>query len=117
MLSCINNTNSMSACNQHSESIVHMACRRSSIEVVEFMLMNGAVLDIVDDRGRNPLHDACWSIEPRFEVASLVMDTNLNLIMQSDCRGASPLAYVPKDHWIDWCAFLFHQKDKYWAMK
>ena len=50
----------MSACNRFSESIVHIACRRSDYEVVEYIVKNGGDCCIVDDYGRTPLHDACW---------------------------------------------------------
>jgi hypothetical protein len=47
---------SMSACNRFSESIVHMACRRAELDVVQFILTHGGDVNIVDDYGRTPLH-------------------------------------------------------------
>jgi hypothetical protein len=32
-----------------------------------------------------------------------------------DSRGYNPLQYVHRDHWLQWCAFLFHHRDKYWS--
>jgi hypothetical protein len=104
----------MSACNRFSESIVHMACRRSNFEVAEYILANGGDCDIVDDFGRTPLHDACWRIEPRFDIVTLLLDRNVDLLRTVDVRGATPLKYIRSEHWLQWCAYLFHQKDKYW---
>lgn len=105
---------SMSACNRFKESIVHMAARRAELDVVEFILDHGADLTIVDDYGRTPLHDACWRPEPRFDIVTLIMDRHLDLVRYSDKRGSIPLKYVREEHWVQWCAYLYHQREKYW---
>lgn len=105
----------MTACNRFSESIVHMACRRASAEVVQFLIAHDAEIDIVDDYGRTPLHDACWRPEPRFDIVTLLLDANLDLLRYQDARGFVPLQYVREDHWLHWCAYLFNQIEKYWA--
>lgn len=106
---------SLTACNKFSESIMHMACRRSNFEVVKFMIDNGANILIVDDYGRTPLHDACWRAEPRFDIVTLLLDKNLEILRMTDVRGSCPLNYVREEHWVHWCAYFFHQKEKYWA--
>jgi hypothetical protein len=106
---------SLSACNRFSESIVHMACRRSSIEVIKFLLDNGADITISDDYGRTPLHDACWRPEPCFDIVALLLNHNLDLLRFQDVRGFIPLHYVREEHWLQWCAFFFNQIEKYWA--
>ena len=106
---------SMSACNKFSESIVHMACRKASFEVAEYVLHSGGDCTIVDDYGRTPLHDACWRMEPRFDIVTLLLDTNLELLRLVDIRGATPLKYVRQEHWVHWCAYFHHQKEKYWV--
>lgn len=106
---------SMTACNRFSESIVHMACRRASAEIVQFLITHDAEIDIVDDYGRTPLHDACWRPEPRFDIVTLLLDANLDLLRYQDARGFIPLQYVREDHWLHWCAYLFNQIEKYWA--
>lgn len=83
--------------------------------MVEFMLEHGADLTIVDDYGRTPLHDACWRPEPCFEVVTLILDSNLDLIRSYDVRGSIPFHYVREEHWVQWCAYLFNQVEKYWA--
>ena len=107
----------MSACNKFSESIIHMACRRSEFEIVEFIIANGGDISIVDDYGRTVLHDACWRSEARFDIATMILDFKIDLLFQLDARGFPPLQYVPQELWIHWCAYLFHQKEKYWPIK
>lgn len=104
----------MSACNKFSESIIHMACRRADLDVVEFILTHGGNLDIIDDYGRTPLHDACWRIEPRFDIVTMILDINIDLIRFADKRGSIPVHYVRQEHWMQWCAYFYHQREKYW---
>lgn len=111
-----NRGKSMSACNSHSESIVHIACRRSEFEIVEFMLENGADNNIIDDCGRNVLHDCCWRSEPQFDVLTLLLDSNLHLLHMADIRGSNPLNYVRREHWFHYCAYFWHQQERYWAV-
>jgi ankyrin repeat protein len=104
----------MSACNKFGESIVHIALRRGSMELVDFMLQHGADPGIVDDYGRVPLHDACWRPEPRFDIVTLLLDRNVDSLRMLDARGYSPLKYVREQHWVHWCVFLFHMTERFW---
>ena len=106
----------MLACNIYSESMIHMACRRSDLTTVNYILSHGADLRGIDDFGRTPLHDACWRATPRFDIVTLLLDIDPDLILTVDIRGSTPLSYVRKEHWLQWCAFLFHQKDRYWSV-
>jgi len=109
---------SMRACNKFCESILHMACRRSEFSVVQFLLNDDTNIQEswpVDDFGRTPLHDACWRPEPRFDVVTLLLDRDVDLLRMEDVRGSTPLSYVHEEHWLAWCAFFFHQKEKYWT--
>lgn len=92
-----------------------MACRRSSVDIVQYLISHHADIDIVDDYGRTPLHDACWRPEPRFDIVTLLLDNNLDLLRYCDVRGFVPLHYVREEHWLQWCAYLFNQIEKYWA--
>jgi len=107
----------MSACNQYSESIVHMACRRSDYNIVEYLLQCGGDVQIVDDFGRTPLHDACWRPEPRFDIVTLLLDKNASLLQLTDSRGSTPLNYVREADWLQWCAYIFYQKERYWGIQ
>jgi ankyrin repeat protein len=108
---------SMCACNKFSESIIHMACRRSDFAVVDFILSHGGNETMVDDFGRTPLHDACWRSEPGLDIVTILLDRNPDLLRYADRRGASPLSYVREEDWLEWCAFLFFQKDRYWPIQ
>ena len=106
----------LTACNRYGESIVHMACRRSDFNIVEYVLDNIEEQCLIDDYGRTPLHDACWRSEPRFDIVTLLLDKNINLLRFQDVRGSNPLNYVREEHWLQWCAYFFHQKEKYWKI-
>eukprot|EP01041_Mallomonas_annulata_P008647 gene8647-17839_t len=107
---------SMMACNKFGESVLHLACRRATPEVVKYILANGGNLRLVDDYGRNPLHDACWRGEPDFDIVSQILSKDLDLLRMQDVRGAAPLHYVRQEHWMYWCAYLYHQREKYWPV-
>ena len=104
----------MSACNRYAESIVHMACRRSDFKIVEYIIHHEGDINLVDDFGRTPLHDACWRVDPRFDILTLLLDANIDLLRVHDSRLDIPLKYVAKDQWVAYCAYFFHQKDRYW---
>lgn len=99
---------SMDACNQFGESILHMACRRGYVKVVEFLLLEVKVrTDRCDDFGRNPFHDALWTPTPNFDVMNLLIDyANPSLLLTEDVRGNTPFAYARKDHSEQWISFL-----------
>lgn len=105
----------MGACNRYSESIMHMACRRASLEVIRFMHEHGASFEQIDDFGRSPLHDACWRSEPNFELIAYILDERKDLLRGMDARGATPLDYVPREHWEQWRKFIDTNKEKYWS--
>jgi len=101
-------------CNSFGESIIHMICRRGDHKLLQLFLDNGASLQITDDFGRTPLHDACWTPEPFFELVELVLQNDRRLLNITDCRGSLPLAYVRKIHWNQWKEFLEKNKDIFW---
>jgi hypothetical protein len=98
----------MNACNKFGESVMHMACRRGNLRMVRHLVGRGASVKVVDDFGRTPLHDACWTTEPCFDVVMYLLSVEVGMVTMLDRRGASPLAYVRKEHHGVWCAFLEH---------
>lgn len=111
--SSINSTNHkfdhrfLHCCNKARESILHLACRRGQTEVVRFLLQEVKVSACVcDDYGRNPMHDACWTPEPNFEVMDLLLAKCPDLLFIKDMRGHTPLRYAPKQHWKTWVKHL-----------
>lgn len=100
-------------CNKFGESILHMACRRGFTDVVQFLLTEGKTsLRIVDDYGRTPLHDACWTSTPNPELLSLLIKEAPELLLVSDKRGHAPLQYTQRTDYPTWIAYLkTHEND------
>lgn len=105
---------SLNACNKHGESIIHLACRRGLLEVLDQLVRAGAGVSVCDDLGRTPMHDACWTPEPCFELVSYLLSIDANLLRTLDVRGASPLQYIRPEHRGLWCAFLDYLKETHW---
>jgi hypothetical protein len=58
-----------------------------------------------------PLHDACWTSQPCFELIELLITHMSDLLYVSDARGYYPLDYVRKENWDAWIDFLDAHKD------
>ena len=98
---------SMEACNKYGDSIVHLACRRNSEEVLEYLLLNREVsCKLACDYGRTPLHDACWTAQPNYNIIGMLLDACPDLLYIKDARGSTALEYLKKDHWQDMNRFL-----------
>jgi hypothetical protein len=105
----------MNACNRFGESILHLACRKGSLDVVE-LLVGGlpgcdCSLLVRDDYGRTVLHDACWTINPPWELIKLILKKAPVLWRVSDVRGHLAVQYIPKSAWPQWTAFLTKNKE------
>lgn len=97
----------LQSCNKFGESILHAACRRGAFNVVQFLLDEAQIeVRLRDDYGRTPLHDACWTREPEKEIMQLLIAKCPDMLLMTDKRGFTPLAYVRKAHWGQWCEFL-----------
>lgn len=82
-------------------------------EILNFLLEDGEVTVLrSDDFGRTPLHDACWTVEPNFDVAACLLGKDRHLINVADSRKSLPLNYVNAEHWPAWCTFLHSVKDR-----
>jgi ankyrin repeat protein len=101
-------------CNVYGESLLHMVCRRGEYHILKVMLDNKCNVQVADDYGRTPLHDACWASEPATETVELLLKEDISLMLMTDCRGFLPLSYVRKEHWEQWINFLDTHKDTYW---
>ncbi|KAL9190531.1 hypothetical protein ACHAXT_000237 [Thalassiosira profunda] len=99
-------------CNRFGESLLHVACRRSSAEVVSFLLTEARVSPrIKDDYGRTPLHDACWRGHPAHDIVEMLLTVEPKLAFVPDVRGHRPFQYARREHWAGWRAFLERRKD------
>jgi len=98
--------------NKFGESLLHMACRKGMIDVVDFFINQAGVpLSVRDDVGRSPLHDACWTSTPNFPIVRLILQKCPDLLYICDRRGHTPLSYVRRDQWIEWKSFLLLNSD------
>jgi len=106
-------------CNQYGESLLHTICRLGHAELLNVVLEAGADLEVADDYGRTPLHDACWGAEPNFACVRAILNAasparHARLFFLTDARGAEPLTYVRREHWAAWIEFLESVKNEYW---
>lgn len=93
--------------NRFGESILHLACRKGSLEVVEFLIHKAHVpLQVCDDYGRNPLHDACWTAKTNFALIDLILEGCPDLLFIKDKRGYTPLSYIRREEWKEWNHYL-----------
>lgn len=107
---------SMTACNPYCESILHFAARKSKKEIVQYLLEHGSTC-FVDDAGRLPMHDVCWRATPAFDIVTLFLNHNIQMLQVQDRFGACPLDYINPRQWNAWCKYLDAVKNKYWPEK
>jgi Ankyrin repeats (3 copies) len=105
---------SSNPCNAFGESVIHMVCRRGDYKLLKVFKDHGCSLQVTDDFGRTPLHDACWTADPHFDIVEMILDVDVRLIHLVDCRLSPPLSYVKRAHWGEWITFLQSKADKYW---
>eukprot|EP00522_Entomoneis_paludosa_P010232 CAMPEP_0172440542 /NCGR_PEP_ID=MMETSP1065-20121228/1179_1 /TAXON_ID=265537 /ORGANISM="Amphiprora paludosa, Strain CCMP125" /LENGTH=331 /DNA_ID=CAMNT_0013189441 /DNA_START=80 /DNA_END=1075 /DNA_ORIENTATION=- len=93
--------------NTFGESLLHLACRKQLTQVVQFLVQEARVpVAVVDDFGRTPLHDACWTATPNFAVVDLLLAECPDLLLVMDKRGHTPLFYARQEHWPLWMQHL-----------
>jgi hypothetical protein len=116
--------------NRNGESLLHLACRRSTVEVVHFLLHEAKVSPGVTDlHGRTCFHDICW--RPRVDEAlpiftlmynhflaqqqendSKTRDSGNAVALASlwpfhpDTRGHCCFDYCRQEHWKEWNSYL-----------
>lgn len=93
--------------NRFGESILHLACRKGFYDVTKFLVEEADVpVWVKDDFGRTPLSDACWTVEPNFDLMDVLIAKAPDLLLISDARGHTPLDYVRREHWEKWIQYL-----------
>lgn len=103
---------SLQCCNRFGESVIHMACRRGLTQVFDFLVNEAKIsIRVRDDYGRTPLHDACWSKTPNFEIIDTLLKREPSLLLITDKRGFTPFSYARMEHWAMWRQFLFDRKE------
>lgn len=100
------------SCNRFKESIIHTICRRGHVRLLRYIIDETNIsIKLVDDIGRNPIHDACWTHKPNFDLIKLLITAYPDLLYIADNRGFTPLDYIGKGCWHQWCKFLYHNRD------
>jgi hypothetical protein len=98
--------------NNFGESLLHLACRRGFFDVATFLIKEaGVTVRVIDDYGRTPLHDVCWTCEPNFELFELIMMECADLLFMKDRRGHTPLEYTRREHWGAYVKFLGEKQE------
>jgi len=108
---------SRNPCNKFGESILHMVCRRGDYGILRLLVDNGATVQVSDDFGRTPLHDACWTSKPCFKSIKTILEKDIRLLHIVDCRGSPPLEYVKRENWPEWNEFLDNNKEVFWPQR
>ena len=103
----------MKCSNKFGESLLHLACRKALVPVVDFLINEAGVpVQVADDMGRSPLHDAFWTSEPNFELLDLLLAKCPDLLFVKDKRGHTPMCYARRDHWSKWSEYLTSRSAK-----
>lgn len=104
----------LNASNQFGESLLHMACRRGNVQILSFLLREAHVkTDIRDDFGRSPLHDACWTSSPHFDIMDELLEfVDPSMLLCEDVRGSTPFDYVRRHHWPAWVKYLSERRQR-----
>jgi hypothetical protein len=101
----------INGCNKFGESTLHLACRRGYTDIVRYFLDEVKVdVNLRDDYYRTPLHDACWTIAPEFDLVELLMSRAPHQLLMQDVRGFTPFDYVRGEHNGKWLRFLWERK-------
>lgn len=110
----LENGQNFDVCNTNGEYLIHLACRRSTPEIVEFLINEAKVrCNVRDNMGRSVLHDVCWKSSPDFQMMSVVLKfARPELLLAKDIRGHSPFDFARKEHWKQWIHFLRKNQDE-----
>lgn len=103
---------SFNACNRFGESLIHMVCRRGNIPMATFLIKEACVdVDVRDDFGRSPMHDACWTSKPNVAIMDLLVNSvSPEMLLAEDVRGHTPFDYARKEHYEEWCEYLINKE-------
>jgi len=84
------------------------------VKVVKLLVLEFHVrVDVRDDYGRTPLHDACWTTTPNFELMDVLVEAvDPRLLLAEDVRGHTPFDYARREHWNEWLQFLKDRKER-----
>ena len=104
----------LDACNTNGESLLHLACRRSTAATVQFLVTEARVnVYCRDGMGRSILHDLCWRPEPSLDVMDIVLlVVPPQLWWAVDARGHSCWDYCRRSDWETWNQYLSQRHER-----
>ena len=100
----------------YGDSVVHLVCNRGDYSLLKILVEHGGSVSVCDDQGKTPLHDACWSAEPCFELVKFLLELDKHLLSLMDCKGRRPLEYVNDSKYKAWIQFLKANIDHFWPI-
>ena len=106
----------VNACNRFGESILHIACRRGHLPMVQFLVVTVGlqITTIRDDYHRTPLHDAFWTSKASYDVVDFLLKqpNAMELLLLKDKRGFTPLDYSHGEDHERWLRFLWERRSQ-----
>jgi len=105
---------SLNPCNAFGSSLLKTVCRDNKHAILRLMLQNGCSVQVCDDSGRTPLHDALFASKPAFETVTLLLQQDMSLLFLKDSRGMLPFQYIRKEQYSKWIRFLEENKERLW---
>ena len=100
------------ACNQFGENLLHLACRMGICrEIIDFLIEDAqGKLNVRDKFGRTPLHNACMSSLPNFDIIEHVISREPRTIFFEDDNGNIPFDLIPQRCYERWTRFFITNK-------
>jgi len=81
------------------------------------MINNGVNLQVADDYGKTPLHDAFWASDPAYDVVNTLLKIDYTMLFMKDRRGHLPLSYVHVEDWNDWKTWVNEMVEEYFPVR
>ena len=122
-----------------SQTLLHFLCRsgqQEHVEVFKLLLKFKASVQVADDNGRTPLHEACRrrqpespkrqgqegtkpleaALPPCFGMVDAIAKIDKGLFLMKDAHGMTPLSYVAEEHWNLWINYLDARQERFWPL-
>ena len=97
----------LQAANERDNTLLHVACRRGLLDVVEYLVNNANVSGWVKNvDGTTPWHEAFRRDDPSTDFLDLILEYDVDLLFVRDERGYCPLDLVTRDRWEEWREYM-----------
>jgi hypothetical protein len=99
--------------NRFGESLVHLSCKYGRTDVVRYLIEKVVLpLNVRDSCGRTPLHNACISVSPNWEILELFLEHAPEQMLFLDNCGKTPFYYIRETQWKRCLQFLSDHKNQ-----